>query len=270
VASHRRTRDPWPAPRNTTPDSPAFHCVALRSANGRPRAHAQPPPRRRSQRKRRHCPGARREASLTLRCVPLRENRRDRRGRPVRLAPPASASPVLAPETFASSLASAAAWSCAGPQVSLTSGHPGSALGLTAHPVTLEPRPGAEPGRPEVRTARAPATQTKRARLPAFSTGQDGAEKLADWRLGGGSQSGLWLSRPTRPSSLPPQPAQPEARTARPPRPARTATPPVGDPLRSGCGVKDASDSQPQEQLYIAAQRPHRHPLRRTPGAGVR
>ena len=41
-----------------------------------------------------------------------------------------------------------------------------------------------------MRTARAPATQTKRARLPAFSTGQDGAEKLADWRLEQ-SQSGL-------------------------------------------------------------------------------
>ena len=145
MASHRRTRDPWPAPRNTTPDSPAFHCVALRSANGRPRAHAQPPPRRRSQRKRRHCPGARREASLTLRCVPLRENRRDRR------EPLASASPVLASETLSSSLASAVAWSCAGPQVSLTSGRPGSALGLKACPVTLKPRPGAEPGRPEVR-----------------------------------------------------------------------------------------------------------------------
>ena len=38
----------------------------------------------------------------TLRGVPLRENRRDRRGRPVRLAPPASASPVLAMETLAS------------------------------------------------------------------------------------------------------------------------------------------------------------------------
>ena len=69
-------------PRQPTPDSPAFHCVALRYANGRPRAHAQPPPRRRSQRKRRHCPGARREASLTLRYVPLRENRRDRREEP--------------------------------------------------------------------------------------------------------------------------------------------------------------------------------------------
>ena len=32
-----------------------------------------------------------------------------------------------------------------------------------------------------------PRPQTKRARLPAFSTGQDGAEKLADWRLGGKS-----------------------------------------------------------------------------------
>ena len=55
-------------------------------------------------------PGARREASLTLRSVLLRENRRDRR------RTPASASPVLATETLSSSLASAAAWSCAGPQ----------------------------------------------------------------------------------------------------------------------------------------------------------
>ena len=66
-------------PKNTTPDSPAFHCAALRSATGRPRARAQPPPRRRSAQNRRHCPGARRVASLTLRSVPLRENRRDRR-----------------------------------------------------------------------------------------------------------------------------------------------------------------------------------------------
>ena len=178
MASHRRTRDPWPAPRNTTPDSPAFHCAPLRSAAGRPRARAQPPPRRRSQRKRRHCPGARRETSLTLRYVPLRENRRDRR------EPLASASPVLATETLSSSLASAAAWSCAGPQcqphlwLSVLRAWP------TACPVTLKPRPGAPHSQPEVRKARAPATQTKRARLPAFSTGQDGAEKLADWRLG--------------------------------------------------------------------------------------
>ncbi len=40
------------------------------------------------------------------------------------------------------------------PNVSLTSGRPCSALGLTAHPSTLEPRPGAAHSRPEVRTAR--------------------------------------------------------------------------------------------------------------------
>jgi hypothetical protein len=165
-------------PRQPTPDSPAFHYATLRSANGRPRTRAQPPPRRRSQRKRRHCPGARREASLTLRYVPLRENRRDRR------EPLASASPVLATETLSSSLASAAAWSCAGPQCQPHLWPPG----LRAWPIGLPCNPQATARRCALRArsegARAPATQTKRARLPAFSTGQDGAEKLAAWRLG--------------------------------------------------------------------------------------
>ena len=127
------------------PDSSAFHCVALRSANGRPRARAQPPPRRRREQKRRHCPGARREASLTLRCVPLRENRRDRR------RTPASASPVLASETLSSSLASAAAWSCAGPQCQPHLWPGVRSACLKAHPVTPEPRPGAPHSQPEVR-----------------------------------------------------------------------------------------------------------------------
>jgi hypothetical protein len=32
--------------------------------------------------------------------------------------------------------------------------------------------------------------------------------------------------------------------------------------------MKDASRGQPQGMLYVIPQRPHRHPLRRTPGAG--
>ena len=77
-------------------------------------------------------------------------------------------------------------------------------------------RRGARPARSE--EPRAPATQTKRARLPAFSTEQDGAEKLADWRL---SKVSLASGRAGQlvPAPLPPQPARPEARTARPPRP---------------------------------------------------
>ena len=59
--------------------------------------------------------------------------------------PPASASPVLAPETLASSLASAAAWSCAGPQVRLASGRC-----RPTRPFLLPP----QPDRPEARTAR--------------------------------------------------------------------------------------------------------------------
>ena len=115
---------------------------------------------------------------------------------------PASASPVLAPETLASSLASAAACSCAGPQRQPHLWPSVLRAGPTAWPLQpTKPRPDAAHSRPEVRKARAPATQTKRARLPAFSTEQDGAEKLADWRLskvslasGRGSSPGLNLS----------------------------------------------------------------------------
>jgi len=127
----------------------------------------------------------------------------------------------------------------------------------------LEPRPGAEPGRPEVRTARAPATQTKRARLPAFSTGQDGAEKLADWRLGGKS---VWpLAEQANSSFLPPS----SACSARSQNSATPAAPTNRDPasydsLRSGCVMKDASDSQPQELLSIVPPR-CRLPLTREP-----
>ena len=59
--------------------------------------------------------------------------------------PPASASPVLAPETLASSLASAAAWSCAGPQVRLASGRAGQLV-----PAPLPP----QPARPEASRSR--------------------------------------------------------------------------------------------------------------------
>ena len=154
VARHRRTRDPWPAPRQTAPDSTAFHFVPLRSANGRPRAHAQPPPRRRSQRRRRHCPGARHEASLTLRYVPLRENRRDSRQPPRR-----ESGQLLLRLRFSCVRGCASAELPAlttAPNVSRTSGRPCSALGLSACPATPKPRPGATHSRPEVRTARPP------------------------------------------------------------------------------------------------------------------
>ena len=84
----------------------AFHSAPLRSAP-RPRATPTAPPKRK---KRRHCPGARRDASL--RSTALHFVKTGETGERT----PASASPVLAPETLASSLASAAAWSCAGPQ----------------------------------------------------------------------------------------------------------------------------------------------------------
>ena len=71
-------------------------------------------------------------------------------------------------------------------------------------PCPLKPRPGATHSRPEVRTARAPATRTNR----------DPASFVS---------------------------------------------------LRSVCVMKDASDSQPQEQLYVAAQRPHRRPPTQDP-----
>ena len=134
-------------------------------------------------------------------------------------------------------------------------------------PVTLKPRPGAPHSQPEVRKARAPATQTKRARLPAFSTGHDGAEKLADWRLGGKS---VWpLAEQANSSFLPPS----SACSARSQNSATPAAPTNRDPasfdsLRSVCVMKDAADSQPQELLSIVPQRPHRRPLCRTPGAG--
>ena len=48
------------------------------------------------------------------------------------------------------------------PNVSPTSGRPCSALGLTAHPSTLEPRPGAAHSRPEVGTPRPPRPTTMR------------------------------------------------------------------------------------------------------------
>ncbi len=88
------------------------------------------------------------------------------------------------------------------------------------------------------------------------------------WQTGASrqSQSGLWLGRPTRPSSLPPRPVEPDARTARPPRPPRTATPPVYDPLRSGCVMKECFRLQPQELLSVVPPR-CRIPLAREPSA---
>ena len=58
----------------------------------------------------------------------------------------------------------------AAPKVSLTSGRPCSALGLTACPAALKPRPGAAHYRPEVRTARPPRPDTTAARLRALSS----------------------------------------------------------------------------------------------------
>ena len=50
-------------------------------------------------------------------------------------------------------------------KVSLTSGRPCSALGLTACPATPKPRPGATHYRPEVREARPPRPTNPRAKL---------------------------------------------------------------------------------------------------------
>src|SRR5208283_52720 len=90
---------------------------------------------------------------------------------------PASASPVLAPETLASSLASAAARSCAGPHISRTSGRPCSAPGLTARPATPEPPPGATHSRPEVRTARPPRPHTTTGSPLALIRLRDGSQR---------------------------------------------------------------------------------------------
>ncbi len=90
---------------------------------------------------------------------------------------------------------------------------------------------------------------------------------LKSWQTGAWTKVSLASGRAGQlvPAPLPPRPARPEARATRPPRPVTTATPPVVLSLRSGCVMKDASDSQPQEQLYIAAQRPHRRPLTQDP-----
>ena len=112
-----------------------------------------------------------------------------------------------------------------------------------------------------------PRPKTKRARLPAFSTGQDGAEKLADWHLRQ-SQSGLWSGRPTRPCSPPSSACPSRSQNSAAPATRYDRDPASCAPLRSGCVMKDASDSQPQELLSIVPHKPHRHPLCRTPGAG--
>ena len=135
---------------------------------------------------RRHCPQARcampPSDSAALHCVKTAETGDS----------PASASPVLATETLASSLASAAARSCAGPQCQsgLWSGRP-----------TRPCSPPSSACPPRSQKSAAPATRTMRARLPASA--QPGLTRagparlvplrLADWRFGE-SQSHLWPS----------------------------------------------------------------------------
>jgi len=89
---------------------------------------------------------------------------------------------------------------------------------------------------------------------------------LKSWQTGACRKVSLASGRAGQlvPAPRPPQPARPEARTARPPRPTNR-DPASYDSLRSVCVMKDASDSQPQEQLYVAAQRPHRRPLTQDP-----
>ncbi len=129
----------------------SFHSATLRSA---PRSGA-PPPRRRSSQKRRHCPQAPSAMppydSAALHFVKTGETG-DSPGQ--RITSPSSGN-ARKLAGLRCGLGHALA-----PNVSLASGRAGQLV-----PAPLPP----QPARPEARTARAPATQTKRARLPAFS-----------------------------------------------------------------------------------------------------
>ena len=76
------------------------------------------------------------------------------------------------------------------------------------------------------------------------------------WPLAGQANSSLLPSLLSLPVQKPEQ---------RGPRDPTNRDPASYDSLRSVCVMKDASDSQPQEQLYVAAQRPHRRPLTQDP-----
>jgi hypothetical protein len=166
------------------PDSPAFHSVPLRFAAGRLRCLALP--HRAANPKERHCPQAR-AAKPPYRSTALHFEKTGETGFPT----PASASPVLAPETLPASLAAAAASVMRWPPI-LVWPLVGQAKSSLPPPLLSLPAQ-----KPEQRGPRDPnnARQT-----PAFSTGRTGSAsplrsvlKAGDWRLAK-RQLHLWPS----------------------------------------------------------------------------